>query len=157
RLRGQLVRIHQAWPAPWLLVSLVGLFAARPASGGVRRPGAWLAPLAIVPVLPALGVTPHLRYPMTLIPALACLAAFGGARIAAWRPEKGGNLPGTAFLVVTTALLAGLAWCWTGPAGDSARHFEDGPIRSMRRAGEWLARNGTPGARVMDRKPYVPF
>jgi hypothetical protein len=116
-----------------------------------------LAPLAIVPVLPALGVTPNLRYPMTLVPALAIYAAIGGG----WLMARLGRARGPRRVATATAIAflvaGGVLWCWAGPAGDSARHFEDGPMRSLRRAGEWLGAHGRPGARVMDRKPYVPF
>jgi hypothetical protein len=148
RLRGQLERILQAWPLPVMALSV---------AGALRHRGLLIAPLAIVPVLPMLGVTPHLRYPQTLIPALAIYAGAGAAWLVAWSADRARPARAAAMALAALALAGGLAWCWRGPAGDSVRQFEDGPIATLRRAGAWLAVNGRAGARVMDRKPYVPF
>ena len=148
RLRGHLERILQAWPLPLMVLTVAGALLKR---------GPLLAPLAIVPVLPMLGVTPHLRYPQTLVPALAIYAAVGAAWLIGWSAARARPARLAAAALVALALAGGLAWCWRGPAGDSVRRFEDGPMRTLRRAGAWLAVNGRPGAAVMDRKPYVPF
>jgi hypothetical protein len=145
RLRGWLMRFHQMWPAPLLLISLIGAIA---------RPGVLLAPLAILPVLPLIGVTPNLRYPQTMVPALAIFAAMGAAwvlsRVSQLRLQR--TLAGV--LILVTAL--GLVWCWRGASG-RAIDSEDGPMFAYRSAGAWLAVNGRPDALVMDRKAYVPF
>jgi hypothetical protein len=146
RLMGQLERVHQTWPAPLAALSVVGAIA---------RPGPLLAPLVILPVLPLLGVTPHLRYPQTLVPALAVYAAIG----AAWCVGRARSARMRRAVGVTVALagVAGMAWCWRGPSGDAVRRFEDAPIPTLRKAGRWLAVNGRPDALVMDRKPYLPY
>jgi hypothetical protein len=152
RLAGQAARLLQAWPAPLLALSMVGAVVHR---------GPLLAPLAVLPVLPILGMTPHLRHPQTLVPALALFAAFGAAWLMAWagaRRSASGRLARLGVPAAVALLMAwGLAWCWSGPAGGAARRFDDGPMRSLRVAGEWLGVHGRPGALVMDRKPYVPF
>jgi len=146
RLVDHLARIHQAWPTPLMALSV---------AGAIARPGLLLVPLALILVLPTLGVTANLRFPQTLIPALAVYAAVG-----AWwlvgRVASAGRKRAVA-LGLATLVVGGLAWCWWGPAGESVRRFEDAPIPSLRRAGRWLAVHGRPGAAVMDRKPYVPF
>jgi len=148
RLKGQLKRVHQTWPAPLLLLSLIGM---------VIRPGPLLAPLAILPVLPLLGVTPHLRYPQTMVPALAIFAAIGGAWLVGRLDPGRTRARGLARGALALVLALGLGWCWRGPAGDALRRSEDGPTRAYRKAGRWLAEHGKPGALVMDRKPYIPF
>ena len=123
----------------------------------VVRPGPLLAPLAILPVLPMLGVTPHLRYPQTMVPALALYAAIGGAWLVGRLDEQRRRARWLARGGIALVMSLGLAWCWRGPAGDSLRRSEDGPTMGYRRAGRWLAEHGKPDALVMDRKPYIPF
>ena len=148
RLRGQLMRVDQTWPLPLMALSVLG---------ACLRPGVLLAPLAILPVLPMLGVTPHLRYPQTLVPALAVYAAIGASWILGRLAPRGRAVQAAAAVALALVLAGGLAWCWRGPAGDAVRRSEDAPIRSLRKAGRWLATHGRPNALVMDRKPYVPF
>jgi hypothetical protein len=145
RLRGWLVRFHQMWPAPLLLLSLIGAIA---------QPGVLLAPLAILPVLPLIGVTPNLRYPQTMVPSLAIFAAIGTAWILSRMSQS--RLQRMLALVLSLVMAVGLVWCWRGPSGH-ALQFEDGPIFAFRGAGAWLAAHGRPGALIMDRKPYIPF
>lgn len=148
RLSGQLLRMDQTWPAPLAALSVIG---------AIVRPGLLLAPFAILLVLPMLGVTPHLRYPQTMVPALAVYAAIGAARSAAWAATRSRGMRASVIVALALALCGGLVWCWRGPAGDSVRRPEDAAIPSLRRAGQWLAMHGRPGALVMDRKPYLPF
>jgi hypothetical protein len=145
RLKGWLVRCHQMWPAPLLALSLIGAIA---------RPSILLAPLAILPVLPLIGVTPNLRYPQTMAPALAIFAAIGAAWIVrrVSRPRLQRMLAGVLVLVMAS----GLVWCWRGPSG-KAIQSEDGPMFAFRSAGAWLAAHGRPNALIMDRKPFIPF
>jgi hypothetical protein len=136
-------RLLQTWPAPLMLLSIAGM---------VLLPGPLLAPLLVLLVLPLLAIVPNLRFPQVFVPSLAVYASVGAARLAAR-----GSARALRLLLAGLCLAGGLAWCWSGPAGDSARHFDDGPMRQLRRAGDWLADHGKPGALVMDRKPYVPF
>src|SRR5262249_27628148 len=82
---------------------------------------------------------------------LAVYAAAGGAWAASRRMTRA--------MVVgwATVAVAGMAWCWIGPAGRNAVFFDDGPMPEMRAAGIWLKENARPDATVMDRKAYVAF
>jgi hypothetical protein len=148
RMTATLARLLDAWPLPLLLLSI---------AGAVLAPGLLLAPLVMVIVLPAMGVTPNVRFTQTLLPALAIFAALSGARLVDALAVPGRLPRPWAEALAALALVAGLGWCWRGPAGHLAHHFEDAPMRSMRRAGQWLGRYARPGSKVMDRKPYVPF
>ncbi|MBI1796979.1 MAG: glycosyltransferase family 39 protein [Candidatus Eisenbacteria bacterium] len=148
RMLGTLARLVESWPPPLLALSLLG---------ALLQPGLLLAPLAMLIVLPAMGTTPTVRFTQTMLPSLAILAAIGGWRLIAWLTVAR-RLPRRAAVAIAALVaVAGLAWCWAGPAGRVTRRFDDGPVRSMRRAGAWLGRYARPGSRVMDRKPYVPF
>jgi hypothetical protein len=59
--------------------------------------------------------------------------------------------------VAAVVMAAGMALVWSGPAGQQARVFDDGPMPQMREAGEWIRLQGGDHVRVMDRKAYVPF
>jgi hypothetical protein len=136
--------LRRSWPWPLLLLSALGF-------------GAWLrpilAPLILEAALPLLAVPPDPRFSLIAIPALAVFAACGGAWVAARLRSR------VRFVEVGIAAIAafGVFWLWMGPEGMGARYFDDGPMAQMRGAGEWLRVHGRPGARVMDRKAYVPF
>jgi hypothetical protein len=148
RARAVVARLLEAWPLPLLALSL---------AGAILRPNLLLAPFAVLLVLPAMGTTPDVRFLQTLVPALAVFAAIGAWQIAERARARLGDrarVPIAAVLALVVA--AGVAWCWIGPAGRRTG-LEDVPMRSMRRAGQWLAAYAPPGSLVMDRKPYVPF
>ena len=145
RAPGVLLRylelLVQGWPWPLLGLSLLGIPFA---------PRLWLAPLALLPALALVPLQQEMRFLMPMFPSLALLAA-AGARWLAGRVRTAGAV------LAAAAALAGTALAWRGPAGFDALHFDDGPMAACRAAGAWLARNGRPGAAVMDRKAYVPF
>lgn len=134
-------RLAEAWPAPLLALSAVGLLAG---------PGAWLAPLACLFVMPLLAAPDDVRFAQLFVPTLALLAAIGAARFDARRGRA--VLAGAGILAA-----AGLVLAWTGPAGRRALEFDDGPMATLRAAGAWLAERSRPGDIVVDRKAYVPF
>jgi 4-amino-4-deoxy-L-arabinose transferase-like glycosyltransferase len=134
----------EGWPWPLMLLSLAGLAWWR---------GALLAPLPCLMVLPLLAVPLDARFTLVLLPSLALGAAAGGAAFTARAARR--SRP--AALVAIALAAAGLAACWSGPAGARARAFDDGPVAALRQAGAWLRAHGRPGAHVMDRKVYVPF
>jgi hypothetical protein len=144
RLGGHLRRLLEAWPWPLMALSVLGLLVRRgPEAGSLLQ----------VLMLPLLAVGPDPRFSLLLVPALAvCAAAAAAWSAARWRrAERFMTGAGVAAGVV------GIAWCWNGPTGRHALHFDDGPMAQMRDAGEWLRSHGRPGATVMDRKAYVPF
>lgn len=148
RARAILARLLEAWPLPLLALSL---------AGAILRPNLLLAPFAVLLVLPAMGTTPDVRFLQTFVPALAVFAALGVWRLAERaRTTLGARARVPVAAVLALLISAGVAWCWLGPAGRRTS-LEDVPMRSMRRAGQWLAAYAPPGAVVMDRKPYVPF
>ena len=108
-------------------------------------------------VIPLLGVVAYPRFCLILVPSLAVYFADGASWIAerarAWNRFAMPAVTASAVVLAVT----GLAWCWWGPLGQRALHFRDGPIVPMRQAGLWLLAHGRPGARVLDRKPYVPY
>jgi hypothetical protein len=116
-------------------------------------------------VLPFVAEPADLRLVMVAIPALAVLAAAGGARVAArlaaWGALSHGLVrvatPATATVLVLAVGALGLTRSWAGWAGARATNFDDGPMTELRAAGAWLHANGLPGALVMDRKSYIPF
>jgi hypothetical protein len=137
----------QSWPWPLMLLSALGWAAWR---------RALLAPLLMEAGLPLLAVPFDPRFSLLAVPALAVFAACG----ASWLAELLVARPRVRLAAAAAALvLAGLGlwWVWQGQDGRTARNFDDGPMHEMRLAGEWLATQGPPGARVMDRKAYVPF
>ena len=139
--------LRKSWPWPLVLLSVLGFAAWR---------RALLAPVLLMAGLPLLTVPPDPRFGLLAVPALAVFAACGASwacgRLAA-RPRLA-----RAAVAATVATAAfGVFWLWKGPEGMTARYFDDGPMQQMREAGEWLRANGKPGARVMDRKAYVPF
>lgn len=134
----------ESWSWPLMLFGLAGL-----ALGG----HALLAPLILTAALPLVAVPSDARFALLTLPALAVLAAAGASWLAA-RLERPRPLAPAAASVI---LALGIAMVWWGPAGQQARWFDDGPMPQMREAGEWLRLQGAPGARVMDRKAYVPF
>jgi hypothetical protein len=142
RLLAQARGVLEAWSAPLLLISLVGLVL-----GSGRGP--WLAFLALPLAYPLLSAPPDLRFAQLVVPALALAA--GGA----WASAPRWPIP--ARLAVAIAALGGLALVWIGPAGRRALEFDDGPIAAMRGAGAWLAAHSSADAVIMDRKSYVPF
>ncbi|MBI5169088.1 MAG: glycosyltransferase family 39 protein [Candidatus Eisenbacteria bacterium] len=135
----------QAWPLPWLALSFAGIAAAW--RGAPRA--ALLAPLAPFFVLPLLAAPVDVRFAHVAIPSLALAAALGLA--AAWR--HGALVRGAAL----AAAAAGALLLATGPLPKLALHFDDGPMHTLRGAGERLRALATPGQVVMDRKAYVPF
>lgn len=141
QLANHAARLLEAWPAPLLLLSLSGLAAS---------PGAWLAPVACLFVIPLLAAPDDVRFAQLFVPSLALLAAFGVARFA-WPRGR------WARAVAVALALAGVAMAWAGPAGQRARAFDDGPMPTLRAAGEWLRERSRPGDLVVDRKAYVPF
>jgi len=138
-------RVLEAWPAPLLVLSLLGLSIA---------PRLLFAPFAYLLVLPMLAVAPNLRFPQVLVPALAVLAACGAHWLTTRAPKPAARW---APALAITLAAGGMAWEWVGQAGKTARGFDDGPDYAFRAAGGWLRLNGEPNALVMDRKPYVPF
>ena len=146
-LRQHLSLLLRSWPWPLLLLSALGLV-------GWRR--ALLAPLLLEAALPLLAVPFDPRFSLLAVPALAVFAAGGAAWAAGWLR---GRPPWQRVAVAGMLALAGLGvfWLWQGPDGRQARTFDDGPMKQMQNAGEWLKAHGKPGARVMDRKAYVPF
>ena len=144
QLAGHTRRLIEAWPWPLMALSLLGLAIRRGPEAGT---------LVHLVVLPLLAVGPDIRFAMLFLPALAVYAAAAVAWSAARWPRAG-----AAVTVAGIGLaIAGIAWGWAGPSGRHALRFDDGPMPQMREAGEWLQRNGRPGATVMDRKAYVPF
>jgi hypothetical protein len=125
------------WPAPLLLLSLVGL---------VRRRGIEAVPLVALLLLPLLGLTRQPRFVLAAIPSLAILAAvpFGWTG----RPSVRAAL--------AVAWIAGGLWCWVGLA-KPFRVPLDGSFESHRGAGLWLGTVAAPEDVVLDRKPYVAF
>ena len=137
----------RSWPWPLMLLSALGWAAWR---------RALLAPLLMELGLPLLAVPFDPRFSLLAVPALAVFAARG----ATWLTQLLAARPRVRMAAAAAALaLSGLGifWMWQGPDGRTARNFDDGPMNEMRLAGEWLAAQGPPGARVMDRKAYVPF
>ncbi len=125
------------WPAPLLLLSLVGLW---------RRRGLEAVPLLHLVALPLLGgLSVQPRFLLGAVPALAILAA---VPLAAGAPRW--RLGGAALA------LAGAVWCGANLAGDLQKPF-DGWMDAHRTAGIWLSGVAEPGAVVMDRKPFVAF
>jgi hypothetical protein len=125
------------WPAPLLLLSLLGL---------VRRRGLEAIPLLHLIALPLLAVSAQPRFVLGAVPALAVLATvpFVTARRGAW----------TGVLVALA--VAGSAWRARTAARELTTTFE-AYMGAERDAGEWLAGVSDPGDRVMDRKPPVAF
>jgi len=137
----------RSWPWPLMLLSLLGWKAWH---------RALLAPLLLEAGLPLLAVPFDARFSLLAVPALAVFAARGAAWLGELLdPRPRGKLAAAAAAVAL--VLLGAFWVWQGQAGNTARSFDDGPMNEMRLAGEWLRAQGPPGARVMDRKAYVPF
>ena len=146
-LLEHLAMLLRSWPWPLMLLSALGWAAWR---------RALLAPLLMEAGLPLLAVPFDPRFSLLAVPALAVFAACGGSWLAgllASRPRV--RLAAAAAVVALAAL--GTFWVWQGQDGRAARNFDDGPMNEMRLAGEWLRAQGPLGARVMDRKAYVPF
>ena len=143
-LARHLRSLLRSWPWPLVLLSALGLAAWR---------RALLAPVLMVAALPLLAVPPDPRFSLLALPALAVFAGCGGAWAAARMKQ---HAPRVAAAAAAVAAL-GTLWVWAGPEGRTAREFDDGPMAQMREAGDWLRAHGRPGARVMDRKVYVPF
>jgi hypothetical protein len=125
------------WPVPLLILSLWGL---------TRRRGTESIPLLHLLALPLLGLSEQPRFVLGTIPALAIAATFA-AQSAAVRPLR---------LAAAALALAGAAWCWVSLRSDLTLPF-DGYEEAHKEAGLWLGTVAEPGARVMDRKPYVAF
>jgi hypothetical protein len=142
-----LALLLRSWPWPLVALSLLGL-------GAWRR--ALLAPLLLEAALPLLAVPFDPRFGLLALPALAVYAACGGAWVVERLAARPRWAPAAAAATVGLAAL-GTAWVWIGRDGLTAREFDDGPMQQMREAGEWLAAHGPAGARVMDRKAFVPF
>lgn len=137
----------RSWPWPLVVLSLLGFAAWH---------RALLAPLLLEAALPLLAVPFDPRFGLLALPALAVFAACGGA----WLTQRLASRPRGSVAAVAAVLAlagAGVFWVWQGQDGRTARNFDDGPMEQMRQAGEWLKLHGKPGARVMDRKAYVPF
>jgi hypothetical protein len=141
QLRRHSQRLLEAWPLPWLALSLAGLWRARRAT--------WLAPLALLLVYPLLDAPDEIRFSQFFVPTLALLAACGAETIA----DRGR----WARALLAALALGGLVWVWAGPAGLRARKFDDGPMPELRGAGAWLRAHAPKDAIVMDRKSFVPF
>ncbi|MBI1796980.1 MAG: hypothetical protein HYR74_08000 [Candidatus Eisenbacteria bacterium] len=137
-------RLLQAWPWPLMLLSMLGL---------VARFGPPAAVLIAFFGLPLLGISPDVRFSQVFVPALACFAALGGA----WLAARGSRVARAAWAAAIACAAGGLILAWLGRAGVNALRFDDGPMREMRDAGEWLKAHGRPGATVMDRKAYVAY
>ncbi len=124
------------WPAPLILLSLVGLACRR---------GLEAVPLLHLVALPFLGLSAQPRFVLGAVPALAILAGV---------PFVGTGRPMRASLALLLA--GGAVWCGIDLAGDFTRPF-DGWIDAHQKAGRWLSGAAEPGAIVMDRKPWVAF
>lgn len=145
QLAGHGSRWLQAWPAPWAALSIAGL-----ASAWRRGPrAAILAPLAPFVVLPLLAAPFDVRFAHVAVPSLALAAAFGLREAL----RRGALLRSVTII----AVFAGVWMLATGPLPKLALHFDDGPMLTLRGAGERLRALSTPGQVVMDRKAYVPF
>jgi hypothetical protein len=139
--------LRRSWPWPLVVLSLLGFAAWR---------RAMLAPVLLMAALPLLTVPQDPRFGLLAVPALAVFAACGGSSVCARLAARPRLL--RVAVAATVAIAAfGVFWLWKGPEGMTAWFFDDGPMAQMREAGEWLRANGRPGARVMDRKAYVPF
>ncbi len=142
RLFAHVARVVEAWPLPWLIAALAGLF-----SGSA---GGWMAFLLLPFAYPLFAAPADLRFAQLAVPALAMLTAAATAR--AW------TLGVRARVLAGVLLVLGLVWLWsTGPARTRALAFDDGPMPALRVAGDWLASHSHADAVVMDRKSYVPF
>ena len=137
-------RLLEVWPWPLMALSVIGL---------LRRRGPVASPLLQLFAMPALAVLADLRFSQLFVPWLAVFAADASD----WLARRWPRPPRLAATVSVALALAGLSLCWTGSSGRITSRFDDGPMRQMRAAGEWLRLNGRPGATVMDRKAYVPF
>jgi hypothetical protein len=125
------------WPAPLLLLSLLGL---------ARRRGLETFALAHLVVIPFLALSGQPRFVLGAVPALAVLAS---APIALARGRRGA-------LALGALGIAGALWCGI------ANHRElTLPVESYgeahREAGAWLAGVAAAGEPVMDRKPHLAF
>jgi hypothetical protein len=125
------------WPAPLLLLSLLGLW---------RRRGLASVPLLHLVAIPILALSAQPRFVLSAIPALAlsATAAFAFAPAGLWRG------------VVVALGISGLAWRGTTAVPEFTRTFE-GYLGAERDAGKWLSGVSGPGDAVMDRKPSVAF
>jgi hypothetical protein len=129
--------LHDLWPAPLLLLSLIGI---------VRRRGIESVPLIALAVLPLLGLSRQPRFVLAAVPALAILAMIplASAGRKPWRAA------GIALWV------AGAVWCGVARA-KAFRTPLDGSFEHHKAAGLWLGGASNPGDVVLDRKPYVAF
>ena len=143
-LRQHAQQLLAAWPWPLMLLALLAL----------ARRDAWderIAPLACLFVIPLVAAPPELRFAHLYLPSLALLAGAGAAGLLRARRRALAIVAVAALVSGGAVLLAG------GAAARAALQFDDGPMTALMGAGERLAREGRPGALVMDRKAYVPF
>jgi hypothetical protein len=131
------------WPAPLLVLSLIGL--------ALRR-GIEAVPLIELLLLPLLGLSQQPRFVLPAVPALALLALVPLVRAAALSPSRARMVRAAGgALVFTGAVMCGVHWA--GPF----RIPLDGSFESNRLAGRWLSGVSEPADVVLDRKPYVAF
>jgi hypothetical protein len=125
------------WPAPLLLLSLLGLW---------RRRGLASVPLLHLVAIPFLALSAQPRFVLSAIPALALLAtaALACSPRGLWRG------------VLVALGISGLVWRGATAVPEFTRTFE-GYLGAERDAGEWLSGVSGPGDAVMDRKPPVAF
>ena len=142
RVTEQVRRVLEAWPLALLALSLLGLTRA-------EGRGPWLAFLILPLAYSLLSAPADLRFAQLVLPALLVPIA-AGVEIMKQTPRA------TRVLAVVLALL-GLGMLWSGPAGRTARAFDDGPMDAMRGAGAWIAAHTPEEAVIMDRKSYVAF
>jgi len=142
RLLAHLRALGVVWGLPWIALALVGL---------TRREGRgpWLAFAALPLVHPLFDAPPDPRFAQLSLPALLVPLAAG--------VRAGTERGGAGRALALAAWLGGVGLLWAGPAGHTARAFDDGPMAAMRGAGTWIAAHSPPDAVVMDRKSYVAF